>query len=313
MNVRDRRGLKAAAKESLAAASYDPRKLMLIHVGAMSLLSVILTVLHHLLEDQIGSTGGLGGVGLRSVLETAQTVLMVGQMVALVFWRIGYVFASLRISRGKRADVGSLMEGFRRFGPVLRLRISLLFQYTGVGLISTYIASAIFALTPFAQPLVDAYETGSEEAMLLAMEEMLIPLLCVLGVVLLVLAVPYIYRLRLAEFALMDDPKAGAILAVRRSRFLMRRNRMALLKLDFSFWWFYLCEVVLVAVAYGDYILPSLGVTLPWSDRASYYVCLLLSYVLQLALYWWRGNEVQVTYAKFYEALLPKEVSQPAE
>ena len=313
MNVRDRRGLKTAAKESLAAASYDPKKLMLIYVGAMSLLSVILTVLHHLLEDQIGSTGGLGGVGMRSVLETAQTVLMIGQAVALVFWQIGYVFVSLQISRGKRVDQRSLLEGFRRFRPVLRLRISLLFQYTGVCLISTYIASAIFAFTPWASPLMTAYETGSETELLQAMEEVMIPLFCIVGAVMLILAVPYIYRLRLAEFALMDDPKAGAILAVRRSRFLMRRNRMALLKLDFSFWWFYLCEVVLVAVAYGDYILPSLGVTLPWSDRASYYVCLLLSYVLQLALYWWRGNEVQVTYAKFYEALLPKEVSQPAE
>ena len=33
MDLHDRRALKAAARDSLAAAPYDPRKLILIHTG----------------------------------------------------------------------------------------------------------------------------------------------------------------------------------------------------------------------------------------------------------------------------------------
>lgn len=307
MDINDRRGLKAAARESLADASYDPRKLILIHTGVMVALSLVLALLDYVLEQQIGQTGGLSGVGLRSILQTLQTVLLAGQMVALVFWQISYIHVGLQISRGEPAGPKSLLEGFRQFGPVVRLRLITGLLYGGLIFFCVYAASFVFTLTPMANPLVEAYGIGTEEAMLLAMEEIMLPLMGILTVFLLVAVVPYYYRLRLAEYALMDDPKAGAMMAIRKSRMMMHHNRIKLLKLDLSFWWFYLCEVLVMVVAYGDYILPMFGYQLPWSDTVSYYIFLVLSYLFQLALYWWRGNEVRITYAKFYEALLPEE------
>lgn len=307
MNINDRRGLKVSARESLAGASYDPKKLILIHTGAMVALSLVLALVDYFLEREIGGTGGLSGVGIRSILETLRTVLMVGQTVALLFWQIGYVYAGLRISRGEPAEPASLLEGFRRFGPVLRLRLVLALLYTGVTMICVYAASIIFSLTPLAESLVAAYEAGTEEAIFGAMNEIMLPLLGIVLVLMLIIMVPYYYRLRLTEYALMDDPRLGAMAAIRKSRAMMRGNRIKLLKLDLSFWWFYLCEMLVTVVAYGDYILPLFGYSLPWSDTVSYYVFLVLSYLCQLALYWWRGNEIRVTYAKFYEALLPEE------
>lgn len=306
MDMRDRRGLKAAARESLAGASYDPRKLILIHTGATVALALVLSLVDYLLDRQISGTGGLSGVGVRSILETLQTVLMVGQMIALLFWQIGYLYTALNISRGKTVGIGSLAEGFRQFWPVLRLRLILALLYVGIGMICMYAASMIFSLTPLAEPLMAAYEAGTEEAMLQAMDEIMLPLMGVIVLVMLAVMVPYLYRLRLTEYALMDDPKAGAMNAIRKSRMMMRGNRMELFKLDISFWWFYLCEVLVAVLAYGDLLLPVFGYELPWSDTVSYYIFLVLSYVCQLALYWWRGNEVQVTYAKFYDALLPE-------
>ena len=307
MDINDRRGLKRSAREALAGASYDPKKLILLYTGAMIALSLLLALVDHVLEAQIGNTGGLSGMGMRSVLETVQTVLMLGQMVALIFWQIGYVFVSMQISRGQPVGPESLLEGFRRFGPVLRLRLSLTAQYLGIGMISMYGASILLSVSPIAAPLLEAFNSGSEAALLEAMDQMMLPFLGAMAIAFLVIAVPYIYRLRLAEFTLMDDPKGGALRAVRNSRVLMQRNRFKLLKLDVSFWWFYLCEMLVMVLAYGDYILPLFGIQLPWSGDVSYYAFLVLSYLCQLALYWWKGNDVQVTYAKFYDALLPKE------
>lgn len=307
MNIRNRRGLKLAAKAALRAASYDPKKLILIYTGASVMLGLILALLDYALQQQIGGTGGLGGVGIRSILETAQTVLMVGQLVAVLFWRIGYVHVTIRISRRESVSPSDLLEGFRKFGPVLRLRLMTTLLYSGVVFACVYLASVIFTFTPWAEPVMEAYEIGTEEAMLAAMEQTMLPLTLVLLAVMLVLLVPYYYRLRMAEFSLMDDPKAGAIMAIRKSRLLMYRNRLELFKLDVSFWWFYVLEMVTMVVASGDMILPMLGVELPWSATVSYYVFLVLCYLCQLALYWWRGNDVLVTYAMSYEALLPKE------
>ncbi len=310
MDIRDRRGLKQSAADSLAAASYDPRKLILIHTGAMVVLSLVLALIDYVLDQQIGDTGGLSGVGTRAVLETLQSVLVFGQVVALLFWQIGFIFASMQISRGKTATPETLLEGFRQFGPVLRLRLTLTLLYSGITLLSSYAASIIFSFTPWAKPLADATAIGTEEALYTAMEQVMLPLSGVLLVVMLIIMVPYTYRLRLTEYVLMDDPRAGAMNAVRTSRLLMRGNRLELLKLDLSFWWFYLCEMLVMVVAWGDMLMPLFGLELPWSDTVSYYLFFVLSYLCQLALYWWQGSHVRVTYAKFYEAVLPHEESK---
>ena len=307
MDIRDRRGLKAAARESLAAASYDPGKLILIHTGAMAALSLLIALLGYLLDRQIGGTGGLGGLGLRSVLETAQTVLSYGQIVVMLFWRMGYVYVTLQLSRRRAVGPGSLLEGFRNFLPVLRLQLMLALQSLGIVLLCVYLASAVFSFTPWAAPLMEAYEVGTEEELLAAMEACMPPVMGLTVVAMLIVAVPYLYRLLLAELSLMDDPSLGARRAIRRSREMMQGNRRSLLMLDLSFWWFYLLELLISVLSYGDLLLMIFGVELPWSDTVNYYLFVVIAYVLQLALYRWRGNELQVTYAKFYEALLPNE------
>ena len=307
MDIYDRRGLKASARESLARAAYDPKKLILIHTGVTLVLSLVLALTDYLLERQIGGTGGLGGVGTRSVLETLQMALTAAQIIAVLFWQIGYVYAALRISRGQPAEPGHLLQGFRQVLPVLRLRLMVAVLYGAIGMMCVYLGILVFSFTPLADPVLVAFETGTEEAMLMAMEQMMPSLMCVIGGLMLVLMLPLYYRMRLAEYALMDDPRAGARQAIRRSRAMMRGNRVELLKLDLSFWWFYLCELLVAVVAYGDLFLPLLGLSLPWSATASYYVFFVLSCLCQLGLYWWKGNDVRITYAKFYEALLPKQ------
>ena len=307
MDIQDRKGLKQAAAEHLSGASYDPKKLILIHNGVLVALSLLLALIHFLLEQRIGDTGGLGGLGTRAILETLQAILSIAQMTAVVFWQIGYVFVALRVHRGESIGPGSLLEGFRRFGPVLRLRLLTGALYFGLTMASAYVASIIFTLTPWSRPLMEAYTIGTQEALLAALEECMLPMYVLVGVVALVLVIPLYYQLRLADYAVMDRGRVGALMAVQVSRVLMRGRRVALLKLDLSFWWFYVLEILTLVLSFGDQILPLMGVELPWSADAWYYIFLALCYVCQLALYWWRGNEVLVTYAGFYDALMPKD------
>ena len=312
MTISDRRGLKQAARQAIAQATYDPKKLILIHTGASAVLSLVLALVDHLLEQQIGSTGGLSGVGMRAMLETAQTVLMIGQVVALVFWQIGYVFVTLQLCKGEEVSPGSLLQGFRRFGAVLHLRLKMAIWYFGMAMLCMFVASQIFSWTPWAAPLKELLTLDvPQETILAVAESCALPMLAILLVVVLVIAVPAFYRLRMVEFVLMDDHRFGATIAFYNSRVLMRKNRWKLFRLDLSFWWFYALELLIGIVAYGDLILPVLGFELPWSSTVSYYVFLILCYIGQLALYWWRGNEVQVTYAMAFRALLPKQQEEP--
>ena len=74
MKTLDPRSLKAEADAALQAAAYDPQKLILIHTGVIMALSLVLTALDYLLEQQIGTTGGLSGMGTRSIRDTAHCI-----------------------------------------------------------------------------------------------------------------------------------------------------------------------------------------------------------------------------------------------
>ena len=90
---------------------------------------------------------------------------------------------------------------------------------------------------------------------------------------------------------------------MRASSELTRYRRLGLFKLDLSFWWFYLLNAGTLVLCYGDVLLNLMGVSLPWSEDVSYFLFLVLYAAAQLALYWWRKNEVDVTYAQVYTDL----------
>ena len=68
MNFRDRDSLIKEADKRLERTSTDHKKLVLIYAGAMTAVLAVLTVAVNLLQSRIGETGGLSGIGLRSVL-----------------------------------------------------------------------------------------------------------------------------------------------------------------------------------------------------------------------------------------------------
>ena len=327
MDIRNRRALKQTANARLAEAAYDPKMLALIHTGISLGAGLIVALVNYYLSHQIDSAGGLSGMGTRSVLETVQTTLQYVLTFVLPFWEIGFVYAALRMARGQRADFDSLLEGFRQFRPVLRLKLLQIALYLGVGIICMYAGSFLFMLTPASVKMMESFlpimeSGGSIEQMEAAMAaipleelmQMMAPFLVIFGILFAAVAIFLFYRFRMAEFIVMDQPKTGPWRALRQSSRMTRRKRMDLLKLDLSFWWFYLLLAVSAAVSYGDLLLPWMGISLPISEDLAWIVFYLLGMVVQLVVFWYAFSYVQTTYATAYDVLLQqKDTEQPQQ
>lgn len=307
MPFRNRRELKARADQALSNAFYDPRKIMLIYMGAFAAVMLAVMTLQYFLDLGIADTGGLSGLGTRTMLETASEVVRLAATLAMPFWTAGYFCCVLAMIRGRAFGPATLLEGFRNFGPVLRLY---LFRtiYTGILFIACFcLGIQLFMLTPLSagvsallEPFLGQEQIVLDEATLLAVEQAMLPGFLMAGLVFLVLAAPMLYNLRLAELALMDDPKAGAMAAYHRSRAMMRGNRLALFKLDLSFWWFYLLDGLALALCYADMLLPLVGIQLPMDTDLAFFLSYVLYLAAQTALYVFARNKVECTLAFGY-------------
>ena len=320
MDISDRNSLVIEANRRLEHTECDHRRLVMIYAGVMALVLALASGASWWLQTQISSTGGLQGIGMRSILETAATVLQLVSTIALPFWTMGYVLCILGIVRGKRMETGDLLGGFQRFFPLLRLNLYRVFKYFLIGTVLLYPSIMLFLSTPLAQPVYDILEplvlnatdttqvmVMMDEATAVALTEAMIPWMVLYGGLFLLLAAPLYYRLRLADYILLDNPKLGALQAVRLSTMMTLRKRMQLFLLDLRFWWFYLGLGLSIAVCYLPLILSWFGISLPsWADYACYGGYLAVQFGIITAA----QNKVEATWAVAYEALSQNGVSQ---
>ena len=289
----------------------NARRLMLLHAGIPAAVSLVLTFLSYLLSQQIEGTGGLGGLGHRSILESAQSMLQILNMIFSLFWSYGLYRIVLNWSQGQRAWDSDLLAGFRHFGPVLRAGLLQVFLYFAMVFVALQLSALVFSMTPLAGPMTELAQQVLEDPDFMPTDEALmdavLPYLPFLLVFLMLLIVPLFYRLRMMEFVLMDMPQHGALYAYRVSRFLMRGNCMKLLKLDLRFWWFYLLEILAACLFYADLALPLLGADLGLSADTLFFIACIFGLAAQVALYVWRKNQIMTAYALVYRELLPKE------
>ena len=317
MDIGFSRTIKLRAKSACDQASYDPRKLALIYAGVASGITFLFTVISYFLSRQIDNTGGIAGLGLRSILSTAQSVLPIISTVLIPFWDVGFLRAGMGFARNEEVRPSTLTAGFRRFGPVLRLLLLRVIIVIGIILIAANVGSMIFSLTPWSTPLMDIADaivdagTFTEE-IVADMAPVLLPLYGIFFVIFAILAIPLFYRLRMAEFIILDKP-AGALAAILFSQRLMRGNCLRLFKLDISFWWFYALSLCSIAIGYLDVILPFLGIALPISSDTAFFLFYILHLLSQLALAWWAGSYLQTAYATAFDSFIPKAEPTPKQ
>lgn len=300
--------LKQTARSALSAASYPPGRLALFHTGAALLLSLVTTLIGFALTRVVDSTGGLAGLGSRTVLETVRMLLILAGSAAIPFWDLGYLRAALCTARGQNADLRTLPEGFRRFGISLRLMLLRTILCTAVAMVCFQIATFAFMLSPLSMGFYEQAQQLLESADAAALSQLeleavlptLLPLYAFCAVVLLAVLVPILYRLRLADWSVMDEAP-GALAALIGSFRAMKGKRLQLLRLDLSFWWYYGLQLLAAGLASADLLLPLLGIRAD-ADTA-FWVFYLLSLAAQLVIGWRFDPQVRTAYALAYDNL----------
>lgn len=290
-----------------------PVKLVFLHTLVASGGALLLTVLDHVLLSQMDRSAGLSGMGTRAVLETVRVVLQYMSVVLLPFWELGFTYAALQAARGRTPLTGDLLEGFRRFWPALRLMLLELVIYSLVTMTCLNISVMIFMITPLSgelDALIQPLAAQGQNAQLLmeqltpeALQRAAMPGVVTFLILFAAVTIPLFYRLRMAEFSLMDQPDTGAFAALRNSNHLMKKNGLKLLRVDLQFWWFYLLQVAVAVLCYADALLQLAGVELPISETGAFFLFYCLYAVGQTVLHTLFRGRVQGTYALIYDDL----------
>lgn len=303
--------IKASAHRTLNSAAFDPKALAAIHTGAALALSLLLTVCNFLLTGNMDAATGLSQMNSRALLGTVQSVLSLAASLALPFWEIGFLGATLRNVRSADAMPRDLLSGFHRFGGVLRLYLLQFGMYLLVATACLQVSSLLFSFTPFwqdmmaeAQALLDTAAANGQVSLspqdIATLLPSMVPMYIIMLVLMGIVAIPLFYRFRMAFYALMDDTPS-ALAAMRASARIMRNKRMTLFRLDLQFWWFYAAQLLIAVIAYLDLLLPAVGVQLPVSEDAFFFITYSVHLVLQLLVAWQFTSRVQTTYAVCYD------------
>lgn len=315
--------LHRLAEETLSRVRYSPKKLVLIHTGISLGASLFITLINFLFSQMIASTGGLSGMSTRNVLETAQAMLELAVMVALPFWEIGLIRAVLCWIKGESAEPPTLLEGFRRFGAVISLKLMTGILFLVIGMAAANISSILFMLTPFSGKLTDILVPIIEESdnsadgllsgdVLSQLGSAIIPALVIFAIVFAAIAIPVFYRTRFADFAVMEGNRA--LISILESFRITKGSAWQVAKVDLSFWWFYLLQGLSVALCYGDTLLNAAGIVLPIPPDAAYFLFFAAGLVCQLVLLWQYQAKVSATYGLVYDTLhTPFEQKLPVE
>lgn len=275
----------------------DSKRIALIYAAIVTIFSLVCTLLSWSCQMGIERNTGLSARTTRAMLESGQMLLSLVSTVVLPFLQVGFLFAALSYAKDETVTTDALKEGFRRWGPVLRLMGLMFLVITAISVICLYAAFTVFMISPFSDSLAAQMETLMQDPQAyVAMEEtmqqlndLMMPhmkwILAIFGVLFLGLGIPALYRCRISEYALMDNGK-GAFAALKDSIKLTRGHVWDMLKLDLSFWWFFLLQAVIAVVAYGDQILPAVGVQLPIHEDVLFWAFYGVSMLGQFLITW---------------------------
>ncbi len=309
----DTASVKAGARESLRRGPANSKKWILIHTAVTAGAGLFVSCLQLLLSKWSLSADGLGDMGFRAILDTVVSVLSYAHMGFALFWGAGLTYVAICLNRRQPVGRETLLSGLRLWGPVLRMYlVKGIFLFLAV-LLGTQLGMVLFLFTPGAREIYEAAmemtQTGImdpslvlTDAQLLALTDKMFPFALGTSAVLLI---PVLYFLRMMDYLVMDRPELRIWFAFRMSFYLVRKNLKRLLKLDLSLWWFWLLELMVAAVCWGDVLLALAGVQIGMDPDILSLAFYAGGLGLQLGLYWWKKDYICTVYAAAYDAMLP--------
>ena len=296
--------IKNTARLRLATAGYPPKKLVLIYMAITAGANLLSLLLSFAVSLMMENTGGLSDLGTRAILETVSTVFSYAVQIAAPLFSMGLLHCFLLVTREKTATPKDLLTGPKRWGVTLRLGFLLALTYFAIGYLLLNVASIVFAFLPTSKGVMESMMAMMEKAALaetvpsmedlLPLAKALAPAYVIWAILLVVVLIPLSYRLRLTTFQIMEETPTGAIKAAFQSLRLMKGNCKSLFKLDLSFWWYYLLQILLsAAISVAAYFVSDV-----------WYVVAYCVYCLAFFLLEYRFlSLVQVSYAVFYDSL----------
>ena len=324
LNIRELRDRAA----ELASQNREPlRKLLLVYCGVIAVLTLGVPALDLFLSDQIGTTGGLAGMRLRTVLQTIREILNLVNQFFGYFWSAGFVVAMMAMVLGREPQTRDLTGGFRRFFRVLG-HIAFEFLFVVILMVAAVnLAAMLFSMSPQGGALVRELTAITSNPNLLTPEGLLnvdlipmdllaaiaLPMTIITIVIFLPLYIWLSYGFRLSLYLLLDGTAPSAFQARFLSLRLMRGHKWSMLKLDLSFWWYYLLVTVITAVGYLDVILSLAGIPLPMDETVMFFGTIAAYCVLITALSLWKKAQVETSYVLAYEAIAHPEPIQVSE
>lgn len=325
MNVHNRE-LRARAAALAAEYRGSARRLVLLYCGVLAVLTLGSSGLNLVLDTRIDTTGGLDGIGMRSILETIQQILSYINQFFGPFWSAGFLTAMIAMVRGREPQVRDLTNGFRR---AFRVLFHVAFEATAAFMLLVAVvnlSSLLFLLSPMGAefnelmaPLLSDPNLLTAEGLLnetlisyQELSRLLLPMLVLTAAIYLPLYTLMAYSFRLSLYLVMDR-NIGAIPAHFLSIRLMRGHKWQLCKLDLSWWWYYLLGAACWVVGYLDLLLGMLGIPLPMNATVMFFVTLAAYCVLFTLLSIWKKPEVDASYVLFYENVMPPEPETAAE
>lgn len=310
MSIPSAKYLKKKASNRLQSGD-DPKKVVLVYAGIVALSSLVVTVVQDLLDSQISQTGGIQNIGTRSMLTTADTVLTIAQLLLVMCLTLGYTGSMLRIARGQYASPNSLKAGGERIWVLLRTRLLQMLIMTAAAFALCFLVVNVCLLTPLSNRVIAVMGTVSAEELLsnglalMALYSAMLPIILIYLVALVPLLWYFSCTYRMVDYLLIDRPQLGAFGVLRESRRMMQGNMKMMLRVDLSFWWYYLLQALVSVLIYLNMVLALFAIGLP--PEVLYWGTVVLYLAADFALRYFFSNKVAVTYALFYDSLCPKQ------
>lgn len=312
--------LKSEAVLRMATTPGNHSRLPLVY-GAVTLGASILIYLLDLITTLlIENTGGLGDLGTRAILGTINQFFPTVVTLLMPLWMMGLMRSTLRLSRQEQVGPKDLLDGFPRWGVFLRLCLFHGITIFAISYIVMMVVSTLFAFTAAGAGLMEYLAPYMEDPELLeaalndpatsqALLLKILPFLIVTVVALLVVLIPKIYSIRLSFYRIADDDRPGALISIAQSKRMMRGHRWLLAKLDLSFWWYYLLQVLLAALLELPVYLA--GSVIPMRPELLALIAVVVQSLGSLWLYYKFLLKVEVSYALFYDTLLEAHKAPP--
>lgn len=310
MSIPSAKYLKKKASNRLQSGN-DPKKVVLVYAGIAALSSLVVTVVQDLLDSRISQTGGIQNIGTRSMLTTADTVLTIAQLLLVMCLTLGYTGSMLRIARGQYASPNSLKAGGERIWVLLRTRLLQMLIMTAAAFALCFLVINVCLLTPLSNRVIAVMGTVSAEVLLaddlalIGFYSAMLPIMLIYLVALVPLLWYFSCTYRMVDYLLIDRPQLGAFGALRESRRMMQGNMKMMLRVDLSFWWYYLLQALVSVLVYLNMVLALFSIGLP--PEVLYWGTVVLYLAADFALRYFFSNKVAVTYALFYDSLCPKQ------